>query len=390
MNPTRQSNRLRWIVNAVVFLFLTLSLYNGSVFVRSQVSDLPGRGLFRPTDQSPIPNIVHFVRLMPSTTPAPSLEFSFHHFIAVYSALLYLDPNVIYIHTNGDNQTIAAAKASPNIYTRTIANLPKVQFNQKIPPTKTTATGLAIEKLAHQADFIRTEMLKGYGGLYLDDDAYVLRNMAPLRQLGFQNVVGVQADGNVCNAVMLAAQGPRNLMLEAYYQLQDKVFDGGWTTHSVDLLASLTRAFSAHENQVLTLHRHAFFSGSWVGSELTWMYEVHNDNGDDLATPNTETGNSTAFVQNFRLRPARKSWIHDWRPSYVLHGWNSAMEHFVSDHAADPHLFGDFGGITLDYVLSRRSNFARAVYPAVKHALDHDVLVPTNRTGTDTESRELN
>ena len=37
-------------------------------------------------------------------------------------------------------------------------------------------------------------------------------------------------------------------------------------------------------------------------------------------------------------------------------------------------VFGGFEGITLEYVLKNNSNFARAVYPAVRHALDHGML----------------
>lgn len=39
-------------------------------------------------------------------------------------------------------------------------------------------------------------------------------------------------------------------------------------------------------------------------------------------------------------------------------------------------MFGKFGGITLEYVLAQNNNFARAVYPAVKHALDNGIITP--------------
>ena len=371
MSLNRQGNRLPLVgLNLIVGFFLIAFLYQGFIF-HGRVSVPPNHYLSRilPTDHALIPNIVHFVRLMPSGTLAPSLEFSFLHFIAIYSALLYLDPDVIYIHTNVNDHAIIAAIDSPNVYTRAIANLPRVKFNQEIPPNITTS-GQKITALANQCDFVRTKMLNKHGGLYLDEDAYVLKNMTPLRQLGFQNVVGVQIDGKVCPAVMLAAQGPANIMMTAYQKLQDKVFDGGWETHSVNLLSSLTTAFSNRDNQVLTLDRDAFFSGSWQPLGLKWMYEIHNTIDHDLIMPNSDTRNATSFIENFQWAP--QTWVHDWRPSYVLHGWNSAIEKFAKEQGRG--IFREYGGITLDYVLSRSSNFAQAVYPAVRHALDHGIL----------------
>src|SRR5579862_2317354 len=52
-----------------------------------------------------IPNIVHFVHLLSPPTrsnPEPHLNFEFSHFIAIYSAYIYLRPDVIYIHTDAD------------------------------------------------------------------------------------------------------------------------------------------------------------------------------------------------------------------------------------------------------------------------------------------------
>lgn len=61
-------------------------------------------------------------------------------------------------------------------------------------------------------------------------------------------------------------------------------------------------------------------------------------------------------------------WRRDWRTSYVLHGWNSGTKDGFKEN------FGKFGGINLEYVLSRESNFARAVYEVVKYALDMGVI----------------
>ena len=57
----------------------------------------------------------------------------------------------------------------------------------------------------------------------------------------------------------------------------------------------------------------------------------------------------------------------------MLHGWTSGIKTELNDREREA-LFGTFGGISPDYVLARSSNFARAVYPALKHALDSGIL----------------
>ncbi len=59
-----------------------------------------------------------------------------------------------------------------------------------------------------------------------------------------------------------------------------------------------------------------------------------------------------------------------WRGSYAVHGWNSVVKALGDTQA----IFGNAEGITLEYVLARKSQFANAVYPAVKHALDNGII----------------
>ncbi len=53
-------------------------------------------------------------------------------------------------------------------------------------------------------DFVRTEVLERLGGIYLDDDAYILRELRHLYRLGFGNSVEVQSDGQICPAVIMS------------------------------------------------------------------------------------------------------------------------------------------------------------------------------------------
>ena len=142
------------------------------------------------TSQSvpPIPNIVHFVHLVKSspTGGASHLEFPFRQFLSVYSAYYYLSPEIRYIHTNIDKSLIEETlKEAKSPYTRVIAQLPIVDFRYHAAPNRTT-DGQTIDRIPHQSDFVRTDILQEYGGICLDDDVYILRDLYPLRHIGFK------------------------------------------------------------------------------------------------------------------------------------------------------------------------------------------------------------
>ena len=333
----------------------------------------------------PIPNIVHFVHLVDSSLENPGFEFLFRQFIAVYSAWYHLHPETIYIHTNVEGHLIQdALKNTTNPYTQAISKLEGVKFRHHKAPNE-TSSGIPIAKLPNQSDFVRTEVLQIFGGIYLDADAYVLRDLKPLRSVGFENVVGRQENGELCPAVILST--PKNNMMQAYHALQDSVFNpGSWAGHATGLLSRLVIDFKYPDHQVLILPQDTFFPLKWLQSELEELYQIHYDDyndedNDDDAHADRESRppmNVTAFVKDFKMDKPR-TWKRDWRLSYVLHGWTSGIRINMAEEDAD-RMFRVFEKITLAYVMARNSNFARAVYPAVKHAVDHGVLKGVNYT----------
>ena len=101
-------------------------------------------------------------------------------------------------------------------------------------------------------------------------------------------------------------------------------------------------------------------------------------NAGDSGTNNHSVETITDFTRQFDLRTP-KTWRRDWRASYLLHGWTSSLKKMVKENEKENEkengdVFEGFGGITLEYVLKNNSNFTRAVYPAVRHALDHEML----------------
>jgi hypothetical protein len=306
-----------------------------------------------------IPNIVHFVHIVHTHATNNPLEFDFHQFIAIYSAYYYLRPDTIYIHTNTDPKVVKRAKQSPSKWTRVIANLPPVVFNYEYSPNETTS-GKPIVKLPNQSDFVRTRVMEKWGGIYLDEDAYIIKNLGSLRRAGYRNVVGRQYLGAIACGMWLSV--PRSDLVTAYHALQDIVFNGTWSTHSVDLFTRVALEYSGKEKEVLILEEDAFFPLGWMSAHFNTLYQVH----DGEYTEPSSSSNVASFIQSFKM-DLPKTWVRDWRNSYAVHGFNSGLHMYKS-------YFGAYGGITVAYVVARNSNFARAVYPAVKHAIDNGVI----------------
>ena len=324
-----------------------------------------------------IPNIVHFVYLVRDepTVEGYSSNISFWNFIAIYSAYYHLKPDKIYVHTNIDVGSIKHEFASSNVsHLQALAQLDIIEFKHHDLPQKTTV-GLEIENLAHRSDFIRTSILREHGGIYLDSDIYILRSFDSLRQSGFRNIFGQQQDGTAANGMIMTTPGSD--LITAFDMLQDGIFDGEWTTHSIKLLTALARDFSSRQGEVLSLPKEAIYPVGWGQADIADFYRVNNfsrtSDGIDLGCQESSTGNVTDYVRRFLTRtdPVREKqfWGTSFCESFAVHGWSSAIARMIKDG-----FLAEFGGINVEYVLARRSHFARAVYPAVKHAIDTGVL----------------
>ncbi|MCJ1279304.1 hypothetical protein MMC21_007128 [Puttea exsequens] len=386
---SKRTINTKWILTALAFVLVALILliHQPRELVTNAISKhISSIKAHTPSVENPlkdtatIPNIVHFVHVYPS---GPKVDFhhAFRHFIAVYSAYHYLKPETIYIHTNVEQHIIdEALNSNTNPITQAIANLPNVKFNHH-NTSDVTSKGVQITTLQHQADFMRTDVLVRYGGIYLDNDAYVLRDLKPLRRMGFETVFGTQDGYNMCNAVMFST--PKNKVMKAFRALQDGIYDGGWSTIGGDLLTTLTKEFQ-EPHQCMIMAKEVFFPLDWMRNGITTIYQSHNETNeestDDSPLLNHDTANLTDFLTHFTTAKP-DTWKRDWRMSYTLHGWNHGIDAFtdaekVALFGADESLEG--GGIsellTLEYVMKQTSNFARAVYPAVKAAVDEGVL----------------
>lgn len=358
----------------------------------------------------PIPNIVHYIWLLPSGVPSgtQTLTLSFKLFISIYSSHFYLRPTTIYFHTDCPLFIYLAAKSDPsNIWTHRILNLPSLKYHYIVPPTH-ASNGHAILTLEAKSDFLRTLLLFAMGGLYLDTDALPLRPLSPLLALGsqFSAIVGGNRvlthrhSGALNCGVMFARPGSGFIGL--YAAMQGAVYDGSWGGHATELLTWLARKVggmppggpSGGGGEVLVLGEGALGPVSWEkeGQRRLFVPHAHPHANIDivkadegaapppLLLPNDGASPSCADLESWlRAREAAsfssssssegdgaEEWL-DFSEAWVLHAFDRDRKSFAGTNGWD-------GEISLPYVLGRRSSYARAVWPAVAAAIESGVI----------------
>ena len=140
----------------------------------------------------PIPNIVHYVWFTYKKKPK---KFAFHHFISVLSAYKRLKPDVIYVHCDvipgGEHWDM-------------MTSLPTVKVVHRDPPRK--IFGAEIKAPVYEtsdSNVARLMVVMETGGIYLDTDVIVVREMEELRK--HQCVLGLEDNYKVCAGVIMAA-----------------------------------------------------------------------------------------------------------------------------------------------------------------------------------------
>jgi hypothetical protein len=377
VSRSKQSLLKVGILTSLTILFL---FYYNSTHSLAHKYSHPSSVKYNANAGNAIPNHVHYVHIMPDSPPNDDITFGLRHFISIYSSLLYFQPDTIFIHTDASHASVERAQAGgPHInkWTHKILTLPSVAVRHVIAPS-TTTNGVPITRIEHKSDFVRTRVVLDHGGMYLDWDVYALRSVTALRESGFANVVGRQKLGAVNSGFWMSRKG--SALMREWVDKQQEVYTGGWTVHSNDLLSSiserkdseglLTRLLEMlglapeRQREVLILERNAFAPSSWELVDAKALFGAHpGESVGDLSS-----FSATSVEQDVPVKRVRKfSWEVDYSDSYVLHAFKAVADQKIENF--DPE------GITLRYILARNSNFACAVYPAVKHAVDTGLIL---------------
>lgn len=311
-------------------------------------SDYTKDAFLATTGRKHIPNYVHFVFLLEDPTADFPLEFQ--HYLSIYSASYHLKPKKIVLSTNAREDQIARARqGEAGKWAKLIFTMPKLEINHVKLPTR-TKSGLEISHIAHKSDFVRVQVLREYGGLYLDLDVYVLRDLKPLRESGFGAVCGREAGGMMtAGAFMTKSQGK---LISTWAEQMPKVFDKGWITHSNSLMTQIGEQMIAEPRELLVLDEAALAPNHWTKEAAQELLEPHSD----------VPSNLERLKDGLPLLPEqddKPSWERNWKKSYAIHAFHiEELDIKVSPRS----------------MLDRRSVLSRALYPAVKAMYDEGII----------------
>jgi len=119
-----------------------------------------------------IPNYIHYIRL-------EQPEIRFFEAVCMKSAFIIQRPDKIFIHTDTPELT--------GKYWKQLLDIPGFRdvlvIQKVVAPSQ--VFGVEFYWNAHKADVLRLLILKKYGGIYLDNDIYVINNLDKYRRFEF-------------------------------------------------------------------------------------------------------------------------------------------------------------------------------------------------------------
>ena len=219
-----------------------------------------------------IPNIFHFIfGLREDFGGKP---FNICHYLAIESAFKINNPSKIYFY--------CAYKPEGEWFEKIEE---RVEVVSVTPPI--SVFGNTLHHVAHQTDVLRLDILKQYGGIYLDIDTICVKPFTDLldhdcvlgQQLGpdYKNIQGL------CNAVILASPESEfiNLWYETYKDFRSKpkkdyTPEGGgdnydfWDEHSVYIPQYLSKKY---EKKIHITNYDSFHYPIWDVRGIKMLFE---------------------------------------------------------------------------------------------------------------------
>lgn len=205
-----------------------------------------------------IPNVVHFV-----WGPSGAATFPFILYLAIRAALISLKPKEVRVHYS------IIDTASP-WYLALKDNI-TLEYHEPASYLEPFAdAGSYLWDIAHMADVLRLKVLEEQGGIYLDQDCFVLRPMDHLLAGNRDVLMGYEGGnrGGLTNAVILAKKGAPFITrwLGHYHQLDDRL----WNYHSVQLPLRLLKEYP---EEVCALAPSVFYWPLWNPPNIDYMHE---------------------------------------------------------------------------------------------------------------------
>lgn len=313
-----------------------------------------------------IPRIVHLVQLKAAENA--ELHFSFQSFLCLYSAYYFIKPTTIFIHTDHTPESVGHAIDHGSSWTRkALTAFPGVVRVNSVTPPTSAANGLPIERIEHKSDFVRMEQVAIHGGIYLDWDVVTIRSPAPLLNAGFAAIVGRQADGNINNGCFMATKD--SALVDLMRREMPVEFSGEWQHHSTGLITPIAERVSYVPGEVLIMDQKAFAPTSWWDDSASTLFSERGDDEKAVSVDDQVNMGTLNATDRWFSRAKGREWEIDFSQTYFLHAFK-AMWGPVAH----------FDGISLQYILRRKSNYALAVWPVVQQGIREGIINESDET----------
>ena len=167
-------------------------------------------------DRFIVPNIIHLIRFNKS-------EFNFSEFLCLQAAFRYHRPDWFYIHTDVPNGQFTGK------YWKVIENDLELRSRIKILrlelPYEIFGQPLSTKwRVHHGGDVARIRTMMKYGGIYLDNDVFVIQNLDKYRK--FEIAMNWDEDQFLGSQVIIAHKNARFLSqwLDSYHEYHPELW----------------------------------------------------------------------------------------------------------------------------------------------------------------------
>ncbi|XP_070554338.1 uncharacterized protein [Ptychodera flava] len=248
----------------------------------------------KPKESDPllVPNIVHYIWFT-------SEEFKFHHFLSVKSAMAIQNAEKIVFHCDseprGEWWDIVREMTGPTL-----------EVLHRDQPSETF--GKPVIDVRHRCDITKVNILLEYGGVYLDTDAIIVKNVNPLRR--YECTMGLDVLGLSNGVVMSAPKAKFMKLIYDSYEYYDqtrlyynsKILPYEIASANIDLIniepTRLTRPDWTDWWDMGRLWKHGYKT-DWSHMhviQLAYHYHGIEHNPEDIKTMNNTFGEIARYI----------------------------------------------------------------------------------------------
>lgn len=210
----------------------------------------------RPIQQQ-IPKIVHYVWVNKEPAPLPIFAY-----VSVEATLEVVKPDAIYFHAHTQPIGEWWERIKDSVTLKVIAQIP------------TSIFGRPIEVREHVADVVRLEVIREYGGIYMDLDIIPLKSFDSYLQNDM--VLGEENKNLLCNALIMAKSN--SFFLQKWYESYVSFDDKDWNGHSVVMPGRLANTYP---DQIYVVPKKNLFDPDY--SQVKELFESVIDVSDNIA-----------------------------------------------------------------------------------------------------------